>query len=158
MKNEIGMMILSGCNPLLGVSKKAIEALGNPKGFCLFVNVEKKLLAITPDGGHSSAVRLSKTSETQDYYWVRGLSVQRIMHAFDICSEHKLVYFPAKYIEADNALTCSLENSEVINLLSEEVSEEAKRFVYDNFHLKDRKDRHLSHALDIKCCKVTPRK
>ena len=76
MKNETGIIIMSGCNGLLGVSKKAIEALGNPKSFCLYINIEKRQLAITPGGGSSSAVDLSKTSETKDYYWVRGLTVQ----------------------------------------------------------------------------------
>lgn len=158
MKNEIGMMILSGCNPLLGVSKKAIEALGKPQGFCLFVNAEKKLLAITSDGNHSSAVRLSQTSETQDYYWVRGIVVYRIMDAFGISGENKLVHFPAQHIPAENAVTCSYENSEVFDLESEDIAAEVRQFMSHNFHMKDRAKRTTPNALDIKCCKVTPRK
>jgi len=158
MKNEIGMMILSGCNPLLGVSKKAIEALGNPQGFCLLVNAEKKLLAITPDGGHSSAVRLSKTSETQDYYWVRGIAVHRIADVFGICGENKLVHFPAKHIPTENAITCCYENSNMYDLESENIDVEVRRFMGNNFHMKDKAKRTTPNALDIKCCKSTPRK
>lgn len=158
MKNEIGMLILSGCNPLLGVSKKAIEALGNPNGFCLFVNIEKKLLALTPDGGNSSAVRLSQTSETQDYYWVRGLTVYRIMSAFGISGENKLVHFPAKHIPTENAITCCYENSNTYDLEFEDIDDEVRQFMSHNFHMKDRANRTTPNALDIKCCKVTPRK
>lgn len=158
MKNEIGMMILSSCNPLLGVSKKAIEALGNPQGFCLLVNAEKKLLAITPDGGHSSAVKLSKTSETQDYYWVRGIAVHRIADAFGICGENKLVHFPAKHIPSENAITSCYENSVIYDLESENIDVEVRRFMSNNFHMKDRANRSTPNALDMKCCKSTPRK
>ena len=158
MKDEIGMMILTGCNPLLGVSKKAIEALGSPKGFCLLVNIEKKLLAIVPDGGHTSAVKLSQTSETQDYYWVRGLTVHRIMEAFGIVGLNKLVHFPAQHIPTESAVTCSYERSEVYDLASEDITDEVRLFMSHNFHMKDRKDRIPPNALDIKCCRTTPRK
>ena len=158
MKNKIGMMILSGCNPLLGVSKKAIEALGNPKGFCLLVNSEKKLLAIIPDGGNGSAVRLSQTSETQDYYWVRGIVVHRIMSEFEISGENKLVHFLAQHILTENAVTCSYENSEVFDLESEDIADEVRMFMSQNFHMKDRKNRTIPNALDKKCCRTTPRK
>ena len=158
MENEIGLMILSGCNPLLGVSKKAIEALGSSKSFCLLVNLEKKLLMITPDSGKTSAVRLSQTSETQDYYWVRGLVVYRIMDAFGISGENKLVHFPAKHDPTMNVITGSCENSEICDLESADITDEVRRFMSHNFHLKDRKNRTTPNALDIKCCKTTPRK
>ena len=158
MKNEIGLMILSGCNPLLGVSKKAIEALGSPKSFCMLVNLEKKLVLITPDSGKTSAVRLSQTSETQDYYWVRGIVVYRIMEAFSIRGENKLVYFPAKHDPTVNVITGSCENSETCDLELEDIADEVRRFMSHNFHMKDRKNRTIPNALDIKCCKTTPRK
>ena len=154
MKNEIGIIIMTGCNGMLGVSKKAIEALGNPESFCLYINVEKRQLAITPGCGSSSAVNLSKTSETQDYYWVRGLTIQRIISTFELNSECTLVYFPAKHITDENAITCSLANSVEHDLTNEDVSEEIKKFVYRNFQLKDRKNRISPNALDIKCCKL----
>ena len=154
MKNEIGIIIMTGCNGLLGVSKKAVEALGNPESFCLYINVEKRQLAITPGGGSSSAVDLSKTSETKDYYWVRGLTIQRIISTFELNSECTLVYFPAKHITDENAITCSLANSVEHDLTNEDVSEEIKKFVYANFQLKDRKNRISPNALDIKCCKL----
>ena len=158
MENEIGLMILSGCNPLLGVSKKAIEALGSPKSFCLLVNLEKNLLMITPDSGKTSAVRLSQTSETQDYYWVRGIVVYRIMESFGIRGENKIVHFPAKHDPNVNVITGSCENSEICDLESENIADEVRRFMSHNFHLKDRKNRTTPNALDIKCCKTTPRK
>ena len=154
MKNEIAMIIMSGCNGLLGVSKKAIAALGNPNSFCLYINIEKRQLAITPGCGSSSAVDLSHTSETQDYYWVRGLTVQRIISTFELQEECKLVYLPAKHVIAENAITCSLANSVEHDLTFEDVSEEIKKFVYANFQLKDRKNRISPNALDIKCCKL----
>lgn len=154
MKNEIAMILMSGCNGLLGVSKKAIEALGNPKSFCLYINVEKRQLAITPGCGSSSAVDLSKTSETQDYYWMRGLTIQRIISTFELNSECTLVYFPAKHVTGDNAITCSLANSVEHDLTNEDIAEEIKKFVYANFQLKDRKNRLSPNALDIKCCKL----
>ena len=154
MKNEIAMILMSGCNGLLGVSKKAIEALGNPKSFCLYINVEKRQLAITPGCGSSSAVDLSKTSETQDYYWMRGLTIQRIISTFELNGECKLVYFSAKHVTNENAITCSLANSVEHDLTTEDVSEEIKKFVYANFQLKDRKNRISPNALDIKCCKL----
>ena len=141
MKNEIGIIIMSGCNGMLGVSKKAIEALGNPESFCLYINVEKRQLAITPGGGSSSAVDLSKTSETKDYFWVRGLTIQRIISTFELNSECTLVYFPAKHITDEKAITCCLANSVEHDLTNEDVSEEIKKFVYGNFQLKDRKNR-----------------
>ena len=154
MKNEIGIIIMSGCNGMLGVSKKAIEALGNPESFCLYINVEKRQLAITPGGGSSSAVDLSKTSETKDYFWVRGLTIQRIISTFELNSECTLVYFPAKHITDEKAITCCLANSVEHDLTNEDVSEEIKKFVYGNFQLKDRKNRISPNALDIKCCKL----
>ena len=154
MKNEIGIIIMTGCNGLLGVSKKAVEALGNPESFCLYINVEKRQLAITPGGGSSSAVDLSKTSETKDYYWVRGLTIQRIISTFELNSECTLVYFPAKHITDEKAITCCLANSVEHDLTNEDVSEEIKKFVYGNFQLKDRKNRISPNALDIKCCKL----
>ena len=154
MKNEIAMIVMSGYNGLLGVSKKAIEALGNPKSFCLYINVEKRQLAITPGGGSSSAVDLSKTSETKDYFWVRGLTIQRIISTFELNSECTLVYFPAKHITDEKAITCCLANSVEHDLTNEDVSEEIKKFVYGNFQLKDRKNRISPNALDIKCCKL----
>ena len=154
MKNEIGIIIMTGCNGLLGVSKKAIEALGNPESFCLYINVEKRQLAITPGGGSSSAVDLSKTSETKDYFWVRGLTIQRIISTFELNSECTLVYFPAKHITDEKAITCCLANSVEHDLTNEDVSEEIKKFVYGNFQLKDRKNRISPNALDIKCCKL----
>ena len=154
MKNEIGIIIMTGCNGMLGVSKKAIEALGNPESFCLYINVEKRQLAITPGGGSSSAVDLSKTSETKDYYWVRGLTIQRIISTFELNSECTLVYFSAKHVTDDNAITCSLANSVEHDLTNEDVAEEIKKFVYANFQLKDRKNRVSPNALDIKCCKL----
>lgn len=158
MKNEIGMMILSGCNPLLGVSKKAIEALGCPNSFCLLLNIEKKQLMVTPDGGNTYAVRLSHTSETKDYYWVRGIVVHRIMNEFGISGENKLVHFPAKLDSTVNVITCACENSEIYDLVSEDIADEVRRFMSHNFHMKDRKNRTVPNALDIKCCKTTPRK
>lgn len=154
MKNEIGIIIMSGCNGMLGVSKKAIEALGKPKNFCLYINVEKRQLAITPGCGSSSAVDLSKTSETQDYYWMRGLTIQRIISTFELNGECKLVYFSATHVTDENAITCSLANSVEHDLTNEDVSEEIKKFVYANFQLKDRKNRVSPNALDIKCCKL----
>ena len=154
MKNEIGIIIMSGCNGMLGVSKKAIEALGNPESFCLYINVEKRQLAITPGGGSSSAVDLSKTSETKDYFWVRGLTIQRIISTFELNSECTLVYFSAKHVTDDNAITSSLANSVEHDLTNEDVAEEIKKFVYANFQLKDRKNRVSPNALDIKCCKL----
>ena len=154
MKNEIGIIIMTGCNGMLGVSKKAIEALGNPESFCLYINVEKRQLAITPGGGSSSAVDLSKTSETKDYFWVRGLTIQRIISTFELNSECTLVYFPAKHITDEKAITCCLANSVEHDLTNEDVSEEIKKFVYGNFQLKDRKNRISPNALDIKCCKL----
>ncbi len=154
MKNEIAIILMSGCNGLLGVSKNAIEALGNPQSFCLYINIEKRQLAITPGGGSSSAVDLSHTSETKDYYWVRGLTVQRIISTFEIYGECKLVYLSAKHVTDENAITCSLANSVEYDLASEDVSAEIKKFVYANFQLKDRKNRILPNALDIKCCKL----
>ena len=154
MKNEIAMIVMSGYNGLLGVSKKAIEALGNPESFCLYINVETRQLAITPGGGSSSAVDLSKTSETKDYFWVRGLTIQRIISTFELNSECTLVYFSAKHVTDDNAITCSLANSVEHDLTNEDVAEEIKKFVYANFQLKDRKNRVSPNALDIKCCKL----
>ena len=145
---------MTGCNGMLGVSKKAIEALGNPESFCLYINVEKRQLAITPGGGSSSAVDLSKTSETKDYFWVRGLTIQRIISTFELNSECTLVYFPAKHITDEKAITCCLANSVEHDLTNEDVSEEIKKFVYGNFQLKDRKNRISPNALDIKCCKL----
>ena len=154
MKNDIAMIIMSGCNGLLGVSKKAIEALGNPQSICLYINIEKRQLAITPGCGSSSAIDLSHSSETQDYYWVRGLTVQRIIRTFEIHGECKLVYFSAKHVTDENAITCSLANSVEYDLANEDDSAEIKEFVYANFQLKDRKNRISPTALDIKCCKL----
>lgn len=158
MKDEIGIMILSGCNPLLGVSKRAIEVLGNPKCFCLLAQVNNKQLAIIPGEEHPSAISLSQTSKTQDYYWIRGISVYRMMDAFGICGENKLIFFPAKHIPTENAIYCSDENRQVFDLESEEVAVEVRQFMSHNFHIKDRKNRTTPNALDIKCCKTTPRK
>lgn len=158
MKDKIGLMILSGCNPLLGVSKKAIEALGKPHSFCLLLNTDKKQLMITPDIGNGSAVRLSQTSETQDCYWMRGIVVHRIMDTFGIGGENKLVHFPSILDSTVNVITCASENSKVYDLASEDIADEVRRFMSHNSHMKDRKNRTAPNVLDIKCCKKTPRK
>lgn len=158
MRDEIGVMILSGCNPLLGVTKKAVEVLGCPKGFCLLANIENKQIAITPDNGDSSAVLLDKTSETQDCFWVRGIAVHRIIDAFGLNGKNSIFYFPAKHIPTDNAIICSYESSCVFDLESKEIDAHVRQFMSRNFHMKDRKNRTTSNALDIKCCRITPRK
>lgn len=159
MKNEIGIMILSGCNPLLGVSKKTIEVLGNHQGFCLVANIEKKELMVIPDCGYPSAVMLSQTSQTKDYYWIRGIAVYRIMASFGISGENNMLfYYPASLDQTGKAVTCSSESSEVFDLKAKQISVEVRRFMSHNFHMKDRKNRATPNALDIKCCKTTPRK
>ena len=85
---------------------------------------------------------------------MRGLTIQRIISTFELNSECTLVYFSAKHVTDDNAITCSLANSVEHDLTNEDVAEEIKKFVYANFQLKDRKNRVSPNALDIKCCKL----
>lgn len=116
MEQDFGIVFYTGVRPMMGVAKKIIEAIGYPEKFCIFANLELKRVAIARDHNSSAGVSCTETEETNDFYWVKGGAIMRIMEMLALPKGAEPYYLHGKLIEADQAVTCEGEKYVIANL------------------------------------------
>ncbi len=116
MQHDFGVVFYTEHTPMMGVAKKIIEAIGYPDKFCIYINVELKRIAIARDNNSNCGVAYSETEETNDYYWLKGGMIFRIVDKLGLPDRKGPYYLHGKYIEADQAVTCEGLNCVIAEL------------------------------------------
>lgn len=116
MEQDFGIVFYTGVRPMMGVAKKIIEAIGYPEKFCIFANLELKRVAIARDYNSNAGVSCTETEETNDYYWIKGGAIMRIVEMLALPKGAEPYYLHGKLIQADQAVTCEGEKYVIANL------------------------------------------
>lgn len=116
MEQDFGIVFYTGVRPMMGVAKKIIEAIGFPEKFCIFANLELKRVAIARDHNSNAGVSCTETEETNDYYWISGGAIMRIVEMLVLPKGEEPYYLHGKLIQADQAVTCEGEKYVIANL------------------------------------------